>query len=184
MCHFIYLTLPQDADIPAIRKLAGMLDRVLEPIDSHPANCLLTTKEVLYRTTKGMCDCGTCLGSAANTADGQADYHADVVKLRRKGWSSAKIDRWLEAKTTADQRSLEQKRQRTLARIPTPTLWADFLRNCVTSGHAKRVGLLLTFESRSAVGFQPGDRQPVETEELTPDFLLHISENRLYQFGA
>ena len=116
-----------------------------------------------------MYDCGTELGRLAGAE--MAEQQRKVRRLEKKGWSKAKIDRWV-----AD-RSKSINRKEVVA-------WVDFLTTALSSGAADSVGLMLHFYSGSVDDetFDFG-RQQVPVADIDADFLLGMEEDCLYVFG-
>lgn len=99
MCQFLTAVLPSGTDLDrAARSLApaGMTCQRLD----NPNVVGLEPGEVWALATAGHCDCGTPIGRGArrDRFDVTGD---DLRKLRRKGWSDAKIERWLAEKEKA-----------------------------------------------------------------------------------
>ncbi len=181
MCHFIYLVLPKTANVAAVRGIASQFDRALEPVDSHPMDSMLKPNEAMFRTTKGMCDCGTCLGRAAMDQSGERDFHQDVQKLKKRGWSSAKIDRWLTAKSTSDRRTQDQKTGKHLADTER---WLALLRTCLDQGGSKSIGVLLAWEGGATPSVPKADRAARSSlAAMTAQTLMHLKENCIHEFG-
>ena len=107
MCDFINLVLPATADIDALRLIVERHGRVLEP---NPEPCVvreLGADERAYLTTR-LCDCGTKL--AARPVKGREhDDDRAAARLRRDGWSEAKIRRWREQRSEATVRRSEAR---------------------------------------------------------------------------
>jgi hypothetical protein len=92
MCHFVTLVAPTE-DIAAVR--AVMLDhsRDAQRVEGRSLALVLRPGERQYLTCRAGCDCGTALATCEPASD--ADEARDAVKLARKGWSPARIDRVL-----------------------------------------------------------------------------------------
>lgn len=168
MCHFITATLPAGADAKAFRRLAERAGRVWQPIKKSPALARLRRGETYYVTTPGMCDCGTALGGLAG-AD-MAEQQRKVHRLEKKGWSKAKIGRWV------------TDRNKSIVRDEIDA-WFDLSTTTLSTGATGSVGLMLQFYAAS-VDDEPFDfdRQDVPIAGIDADFLLKVEEDRLYVF--
>src|SRR5262249_55763506 len=97
MCHYVTATMSAGGDEATVRRIAkGFLLR-WEQIENSSVRRVLVPGEKYFFTTRGMCDCGTDLGSALRTVVGlrPPDHEREAKKLRKKGWGAAKIERHL-----------------------------------------------------------------------------------------
>ncbi|HEX4738726.1 MAG TPA: hypothetical protein VH331_14305 [Allosphingosinicella sp.] len=104
MCHFVTLIAPtEDAD--AVRAIMDRHSRAAEPIDNPSIRKVLREGERQYLTTRGHCDCGTVLAPRHDTPEALEEKLAkEAARMRRKGWSEAKIARAIEDRRKADAR--------------------------------------------------------------------------------
>jgi hypothetical protein len=104
MCHFITLIAPtEDAD--AVRAVMERHGRAADPIDNPSIRKVLRENERQYVTTRGHCDCGTVLAPRHDTPAAFEDKLAkEAARMKRKGWSEAKIARAVEDRRKADAR--------------------------------------------------------------------------------
>ena len=104
MCHFVTLIAPTD-DVDAVRTIMERYDRGASPVDNPSVRMALREGERQYLTTRGHCDCGTVLASRRDAPESFEDKLArEVARMRRKGWSEAKIARAAEDRRKADAR--------------------------------------------------------------------------------
>ncbi|MEP6900998.1 MAG: hypothetical protein ABJA66_04565 [Actinomycetota bacterium] len=99
MCHFITTILPKEAQTEKLKpifKKHGFDFRVID--DFHLAD-QLEKGDFCVQTTRGMCDCGTIIGSLAcasysvSTAD--ETLNKSITRFRKKGWSEEHIQNWI-----------------------------------------------------------------------------------------
>lgn len=104
MCTFITAVLPASADIDTVAAIFRAYGRVCVPRSMGAGQAhALAAGERAFHTTLGHCDCGTPLGRA--TLSSGRDKSGDVAaRLRRKGWSEAKIARAVAQRAEADAR--------------------------------------------------------------------------------
>ena len=107
MCDFINLVLPAQADIDALRLIVERHGRVLEPNPEARVARELGADERAYLTTR-ICDCGTRL-AARRVRSREHDEDRAAARLRRDGWSEAKIRRWREQRSEAVVRRSEAR---------------------------------------------------------------------------
>ncbi len=100
MCHFITLIAPTD-DVGSVRAVMERHGRAAEPIDNPSIRKVLREGERQYLTTRGHCDCGTVLAPRSLGAV-EDKLGKDEARMRRKGWSEAKIARAIEGRRKAD----------------------------------------------------------------------------------
>ncbi len=105
MCHFVTLIAPtENAD--AVRAVMERHGRAARPIDNPSIRKVLRDGEHQYLTTSGHCDCGTVLAPRHDTPEAFEDKLVkEAARMKRKGWSEAKIARAIEDRRKADDRS-------------------------------------------------------------------------------
>jgi hypothetical protein len=102
MCHFITLIAPTD-DAIAVRAVMEQHGRAAQPIDNPSVRKVLRDGERQYLTTRGHCDCGTALAPHHDTQEAfEEKLVKEEARMRRKGWSDAKIARAIEDRRKAD----------------------------------------------------------------------------------
>ena len=115
-----------------------------------------------------MCDCGTALGRLASAE--MAERQRKLRRLEKKGWSKAKIERWVaDRNKSIDRGEIDS--------------WFGLLTAVLSSGAAESIGLMLHFYSSSVhdetFAFA---REDVPISGVDAEFLLGIEEDRLYVF--
>jgi hypothetical protein len=101
MCHFITLIASTQED-EAVREIMKRHGRDATPIDNPSIRKVLMNEERQYLTTSGHCDCGTVLAPGQDyEGNFEEELAHDVVRMRRKRWSQAKIDRAIEGRRKA-----------------------------------------------------------------------------------
>lgn len=187
MCHFITATLPKGADVDALKDVFRENGFALGLESNAAIQSQLPSGAIYFRPTTAYCDCGTPLGSRSSRAKHAAKEsptEADVAKLRRKGWTQAKIDRWLAQKGEARQKNERAASQKETDGVADAKAWLRLLITTVESGHTPWVGLLLHFYKRSVSDeeFQVGRVVTARATDLSVDLLLDMDEDVLYRF--
>jgi hypothetical protein len=101
MCHFITLIAPT-GDLAAVSAVMARHGRDARPIDNPSVRQVLREGERQYLTTSGHCDCGSVLSFRPDSPETLEKKHAaDEGRLRRKGWSDAKIARAMDDRRKA-----------------------------------------------------------------------------------
>ena len=140
MCLFITLVV-RGSDHEAIAPVLKRHGRTATPIYNSSVAKVMAESEAQFLTTVRECDCGTAL---AGEIPHDADHTQQAAKLARKGWSQAKVERWL-----TDRRKGETQRQkRRDATAPDSIeLWANIVRDVLAVPGVIQAGLLLHFYS-------------------------------------
>lgn len=138
MCTFITAVLPATADADAVAVLFRAHGRTFIPGAMYATHAaFLAAGERAFHTTLGHCDCGTPLGRA--TLSSGRDKSGDVAaRLRRKGWSEAKIARAVAQRAEADARPPRpsgEPAQTSLAE------WVALIDAVMASGATRSLGL-------------------------------------------
>lgn len=104
MCHYITLIVPSDnaEAISAVMKRHGRAAKAL----ANPSLAkVLKEGERQFLTTAGECDCGTVLAPRHGNPETYEDLIAKKeARMKRKGWSAAKIARTIDDMRKADAR--------------------------------------------------------------------------------
>jgi len=150
--------------------------------------------ETYHRLTRAACDCGTALGSLAFGTEGRGrtdgNLERKMKKLRDKGWSQAKIERWLSQHEKADDRRRKAADEATLrlreGGMFTARRWIEVLAELVSSGYASSVGLLIHWYSGTVEGERIviTKRQPVSLAKVNAEFMMNMEHDVLYEFAA
>ncbi len=102
MCHYITLIVPSD-DTTALAAVMRRHDRIAQAVDNPLLAKALRPGERQYITARS-CDCGTVLGQQPDDAAVATKAGNEADRLRRKGWSEARITRALTDKARAESR--------------------------------------------------------------------------------
>ena len=185
MCHFITATLPQSANIDLATQVFRSHELGFKVVHNPHVTPQLNPGETYILTTRGHCDCGTALG-ALNRRGPSLDltYEGEAAKLRKQGWSGAKVQRWLKQK-----RELEDKRKKEVNTHAQEAMadaerWVNLVRDLLQSGHANKVGVLL-HRYHGAVEMERvniSERRKVRLADLSTEYVMRMSEDILYEF--
>lgn len=186
MCLFVTALLPESTHIDGAAEIFEKHKVGFKRISNPSVLEQSAPGDIYILTTHGWCDCSTALGMATRRAvHPPPDPHERVSKLRKQGWSEAKIQRWLEQKEQS-----EEKRERRLharAENETPYLdrWLGLIPELLRSGHASRVGLLLHFYNHGSLEndrIEFARQEEVSLTELNAEYLLHMEEDVVYHY--
>ena len=184
MCTYITAVIPAGANEAAVRQCADQWGHGWEAIDNRHVLGQLRPGERYYLTTRKHCDCGTALGSLGPEWQHRSKAPADKVpSLRRKGWSEAKIARWLKDKErAAGHRQRAEALHSDHPPMPEEEMWLGFLRAVIERGVAGSVGLLLHWYSGGVESerIDLKDRTRVSLGELNEIVLRDMDYDHLY----
>jgi hypothetical protein len=173
-------------DVRAVRRIAEAFALRWEPIHNPSVAKALHPGETYFYTTRGMCDCGTDLGSALrrNATLHAPDPEQEAKKLRKKGWGAAKIAR----RNKDRQADFERKKAEAEARGDVPPhhaqIWCDFIQAVFDARAAGSIGILLHFYSGGidSERIPVGGRRTLQVSALTSQYLLELTEDVLHEF--
>lgn len=182
MCDFITAVLPEDAAPERWRPIVEEHRLGFDPLAPASAPRQLEPGERYYRATRGECDCGSCLGrarrAAARAAADDAGLARKLARLRREGWSDAKIQRWL-----ADRGGAREKADRSAEHAVTADeldTWLRFLRAMVPAA-TPYLGLVhATYKRGLADRLDLRARTDLPLASLTPETLAALEPQTLY----
>jgi hypothetical protein len=174
MCHFITATLAAEDGRSAVAIVAARFARVWEPLENPYVTAQLRRGEQYFLTTRGHCDCGTGLGAARRGPS----LDRQIQKLKRKGWSSAKIERSL-----ADKAGARKKKQ--AARRVQSDCWEQIIPSILVEAGVRHVGLLLHWYSGNLASerIEIVRQERVPAAQISAEFLSQIEEDVLYEFA-
>jgi hypothetical protein len=178
MCTFIIAIVPGDTAMPRLRELCATQGFDCEPIKNKSLNAVIP-EGCQFRPVGGCCNCDTALGWASNQNSESPDLETEISKLKRKGWSEAKISRWRKDKERTPLHKKEYA-DRYLNR------WDKFISEVLTTQSAKEFALVLHFfNGRIDTEHIPIKRaEQVSLNGLSVDKLAHLEWDVLYKFRA
>jgi hypothetical protein len=186
MCYYITATVPEDADLERLRPVIDTWKRGFARVTNPHVQPQLPPGDQYFCLTRGMCDCGTVLGSlSAGEGDPAAADARELEKLRRKGWSESKIARWFSERQQTQEKRARERAEARGQRNHHAVDWIDFLRALLATGITPRVGILLHWYRASPEneGCVIRQKQRVKMDEVTPDLVMQLEEDVLYEFS-
>jgi hypothetical protein len=180
MCHFITAIVPGSADRESLERIFHAHRLAFSVIGNPHVASQLAAGDLQVCTTQGHCDCDTVLGSHRRIGNRKPGTR-ELAKLRTKGWSEAKIQRWLEQREGVAQRDERSTELRARASLPEAERWVAFINDALTK--TPYFGLLLHMYS-GGLDTERIDlkRRRTPRGKLSADFLLSIEEDVLYEF--
>lgn len=184
MCRFIIAVLPAGTDTEALRGVFRAHGRGFDQYANPALSGQLGRGECCFLTTPGHCDCGTPLGaSCENDADAARDRRkAHIGRLRRRGWSEARIARAL---SQHDEAVTRERGYPGHATPPTSLAqWLALLDESLTATRTPWLGLMLNMYGGNVESEQLEllGRESVERKRRTGETLAAMREGVLYEF--
>jgi len=185
MCHYVTAALPPGTDLPALRQLLGGKCGLV-PVENPSVQAQLPPGTVYVYLSGNYCDCGTPLGRLRRDLGRADDPEGQVPRLRRKGWSEARISRWRDQKQAArekDRRTVQGMAEGMTAEVE---WWLSYLRRLLGAGGVRSIGLLLHWYSGSLTGERITLRERIRLPigQVRPEFLVQIEEDVLYELWS
>jgi hypothetical protein len=146
-------------------------------------NQLKSEESYIWKRCK-YCDCGTLLGSfnEKNAKQTEGVNELKIEKLKRKGWSETKIQRFLNDKSKKiEQNAKDLERQKISAENGIQE-WVDFCKKLFEMTSIKTFGILLHWYRGgvSSERISLNGRVVIDKSELATTNLLEIEEDTLY----
>ena len=179
MCTFILAVLPKDADAEAVKAIFRAHGRRCVEAGGLSDGLLagLAPGERFFHTTPAHCDCGTLLGQATSPGRDPAQAaEATAARLRRKGWSEAKI-----ARSLAQHAEAEARPPRPSGDLAPTSLaeWVALIDAVLASNATRSLGLLWC-ELDDDV--EATDRPRIRRDALDEDALAHMRRDVIHDF--
>ena len=170
MCHYITATIPRAADTSRFRKLVEKHGLAFEPISNSAVEELLRPGEAYFHATREYCDCGTSLVRSRSPSDARS---RKVQQFRRRGWSEAKIERWLQSTTPG---------AKDHGTGPTQGEWQAFIVDVLAAG-VPYVGLLVHWYRGSLSDEPIAIKRRVAAQPTSLPLADGLDEDMLYCFA-
>jgi hypothetical protein len=184
MCHFITATVPHNADLKQVRAVIATHKHGFQQLANPHLQPQLPPDDQYLGLTRKMCDCGTVLGCLSQSEGKAVPEAREREKLRRKGWSPARIERWVAERERAGEKRARDRGQAQEQRMAEAQGWIDFLRALLSTKGVAHVGLLLHWyrsapeDERFAIQWT----EKIRVDEATAEGLMRIEEDVLYLF--
>jgi hypothetical protein len=186
MCYYIYALFPKPVTIQSVNTIARQNGLAFEEVMNVYVQAPESPREIFFLKSCKPCDCGTSLGSLNKTfVTDDPDLVRKVQKLRLKGWSETKINRWLDTKEIyfeKNRKLADAYHEYAVEHSGEIDTYIRFLGACLTT--TPYIGLVLHWHSRgnSLTHIADRARLMMSIKELTPEVLLAMQTNTIYQF--
>jgi hypothetical protein len=178
MCTFISVVLPASIDLDAVATVLRVHGRACTPY-AHPT-LQLASEERIFSTTPGHCDCGTPLASSRDETDVDRDAQWRE-RMRRKGWSMAKIARAEKQRMEAEERPVSPKASGSVTSL---SKWRALIEAVLDSHATAMFGLFVESSGRGRDDdvVRAPDRQRVRLASLDEAMLENMRLDVIYEF--
>jgi len=189
MCYFILLIAEADADVHKMREIAAPYGLQL-PAFVNTSLARQTQGSHALFANRYNCDCGTPLGDAWRLADEPTDAQKqqhEIQKLKRKGWSDARIKRWKQDRQVVAKRENRLQHDREKKHETTLGLdeWKSLLTDLIEAVGGTTLLLHMFSGSASDEDIHIQERRIVHGPgRITDGLLLNVVEDVLYHFTA
>ena len=184
MCTFVLGTVPANSPLERLERGFFRFSKV----NSGTVASVLQAGELFGRMTSRHCDCGTALAISGIT-DRATERKREGIehkldRLRRKGWSRSRIERWL-AQVEAD-RDRHAKAKAEVA-ANEARAWCDWLHDALEEVRVEHVGLLVDDYDGLLDDAYSADEKPTPSErdvrlrDVDERFLERLDKGVLYR---
>ncbi len=184
MCYFITGCVSKGVDLSRLNEMVGGLglDRsfFFTELKNPFATSQLPNNSSYCSMSRGHCDCGTAIGNATKGGRTTPPSKAKLKRLRAKGWSDARIERWKNERESA---------LNTKHRPVTPShddelkQWWLLMTTALKSGQTQHFGIMKHWYSTDVFNekFEFSTFR-VSTKTLQAAYLSDLDEDTLYLF--
>ena len=179
------MVVPAKTDVESLKRTLREHGRGFVKVANRHIDKVLRRGEIYFAPISKYCDCGTALGMLheSKLKPRQFDHERHIERLRRKKWSEAKIQRWLDQKKDAAER-IPTAALSILAHIEKgdadPDGWVALIRDLKSKVGIPYAGILLHFYSGDLSERIDARREKVQLDETLPDVLYRMSEDVIY----
>lgn len=140
MCKFITLIIQPKIEIEKFKNIFSTHNFNSSSVENQSIRQQYGKDANIIFPTKAHCDCGSVIGIPSNNLseeEKQQRLHKQIDKLKKKGWSNIKIERWLQERykdNKQENRELEKKEE--------CNNWIAFFKRLLADKNVKQVSIL------------------------------------------
>ena len=184
MCHFITGSISGKITVQELNSVGQEFGLQFETCPNEFVQKQLKSGESYIWKCCKYCNCGTSLGTLneKNIKRTKGVSNLEVEKLKQKGWSETKIQRFLNDKNKKAEQNDKDLEQRKLSVENGVQEWVDFSKKLFETMPIKTFGILLHWYKKGIFNekITLNERILIEKSELTAKKLLEIEEDTLY----
>ena len=184
MCHYITGSMSGKVTVQELNSVGQEFRLQFETCPNEFVQKQLKSGESYIWKCCEYCDCGTLLGSLSekNTKRAESVNEVKIKKLKRKGWSETKIQRFLDEKNRKAEQNAKDLERQIISAESGIQKWIDFCKKLFETTSIKTFGILLHWYGGGVSNerININERILIARSELTTKNLLEIEEDRLY----
>ena len=179
MCYYITATVPAESNLEVLRQVINKHGFGFTSLTNSFITTQLPKGSHYYRATGSYCDCDDGFGYSFHydRHSTQNDITKHTNKLRKKGWSEAKIDRSLQERTLA--------REKLRPGIPeSASRWITFIHEILSAKRTPKVGLITHFYHGDieTEDYHIKSTKTLVLTDLRQETILGLEDDVLYTF--
>lgn len=179
MCYYITAILPAKSNLEVLRQAIKKCGFGFTPLTNSFITAQLPKGSQYYRATGSYCDCDDGFGYSSHydSASKPNDLAKHVTKLRKKGWSEAKIQRSLQGRTLAHEKPRPGAPESANKRI-------TLLHEVLSGKQTPKIGLITHFYQGDieTENFHIKSTQTLVLTDLRQETILGLEDDVLYTF--
>ena len=184
MCHFITAVIDKKTNLDQLNQLGQDYGIAFNICDNdYVKDQLRPTEQYVAKKVK-YCDCGTSLGmlARAQSPDGLRVEIQELERLRRKGWSESKIQRWVADREKSIEKARSQFDSLANGKPSSADGWLRYFHGIFSDGSIRHMGLLLHWYRRGpeTERIKIKKREVIRMGDLSSQILLSIDEDVIY----
>lgn len=179
MCYYITATVPAESNLEILRQVIKKHSFGFTSLTNSFITVQLPKGSRYYRATGSYCDCDDGFGYSFHydRTSNPNDLAKHANKLRKKGWSEAKIHRSLQERTLAHEKprpGIQESADR----------WIKFLREILSVKQNPKIGLITHFYQGDieTEDFHIKTTQTLVLTDLHQETVLGLKDDVLYTF--
>ena len=144
MCYYVTAICSSDTQLSDINTVGKAYDLAFEECaNEYVQQQILKTEKYLWKTS-GVCDCGTAIGVAAISTDLKTKTeNNELERLKKKGWTATKINRYLSDKQKQEDKNARQQADTLKTQQSELDNYIAFINDVLMKTNTKVFGLIL-----------------------------------------
>lgn len=181
MCHYISGLIQNDFNLEDLNDIGTSYSITFADCKNDFVRNQLDNKEKYLIKDSKYCDCGTELGSL-NRYDKKRIEKSELDKLKRKGWSETKIQRWIDDKKKVVEREQIKNNSFRSGIHSDIENWITFINDLFSQTKINKFGIILHWYSGNVNSekIKLQDKIKIKLDDLDDQKLLLMKEDMFY----
>jgi len=184
MCHFISGIINNDFDLNDLNNIGTNFGITFKECDNLYVKSQIDKKEIYLIKNTNCCDCGTELGMLLRIKhfDENRPNKKEIDKLKKKGWSDFKIQRYIDEKNKTEKRNENIYENYKKQNHSDAENWNNFINELFLNTKIKLFGLMLHWYKGGLTNerINISEKIKLNIAELKTETLLEIKEDTVY----